>query len=213
MRLSPATAGHRARPPAVLPSVPGSGSDRKPATRRQATDAEQPPAAIARGIRLLALDVDGVLTDGGIVLDATGGELKRFDVQDGLAIGLAKAAGIQIAVISGRASPAVRRRCAELRVDVLRESVTDKAAALRSVLSENGIASAETAVIGDDLPDVPAMRLAGIAIAVANARDEVKAAAVYVTRAPGGSGAVREAVEWLLDLRGQKDALFNRYLA
>ena len=155
----------------------------------------------ASRIRLLVLDVDGVLTDGGLLYRASGEETKRFHVHDGLALVAAVKAGLQIAVLSGRASAAVTRRMAELGVTEVHQGVADKVAALEALRERLGLAPREVAVMGDDLPDLPAMSRAGLALAPANAVAEVRRAAHWVARRRGGDGAVREAVEMLLRAR------------
>lgn len=166
-------------------------------------------------VRLLAMDVDGVLTDGRILWSAGGCELietKAFDVKDGLGISLARADGIRIAWITGRASALVAQRARELHVERLLERVRDKGAALISLGAEWGIAAPETAFIGDDLNDLLAFRCAGLRIAVADGAKEVRAAADWVTTAPGGRGAVREVVEALLQARGAWETAQERFL-
>jgi 3-deoxy-D-manno-octulosonate 8-phosphate phosphatase (KDO 8-P phosphatase) len=155
----------------------------------------------ASRIRLLVLDVDGVLTDGGLFVSASGEEAKRFHVHDGLALVAARKAGLQIAILSARASAAVTRRMTELGVGEVHQGVTDKAAALDALRERLGLAVGEVAMMGDDLPDLPAMACAGLALAPANAAAEVKRAAHWVARRRGGDGAVREAVEMLLKSR------------
>jgi 3-deoxy-D-manno-octulosonate 8-phosphate phosphatase (KDO 8-P phosphatase) len=155
----------------------------------------------ASRIRLLVLDVDGVLTDGGLLFSASGEETKRFHVHDGLALVAARKAGLQIAVLSSRASAAVTRRMAELGVGLVQQGVADKAGALDALRARLGLEVAEVAMMGDDLPDLPAMGRAGLALAPANAAAEVKRAADWVARRRGGDGAVREAVEMLLKAR------------
>ena len=155
----------------------------------------------ASRIRLLVLDVDGVLTDGGLFVSASGEEAKRFHVHDGLALVAARKAGLQIAILSARASAAVTRRMTELGVGEVHQSVTDKAGALDALRERLGLAVGEVAMMGDDLPDLPAMAHAGLALAPANAAAEVKRAAHWVARRRGGDGAVREAVEMLLKSR------------
>lgn len=158
------------------------------------------PARAAR-IRLLVLDVDGVLTDGSLEYGAAGEETKRFFVQDGLALVAARRAGLSIAVISGRASAAVTRRLSELGISEVHQGVHDKLAALESLMGRLELEPGEVAVVGDDLPDLPLMRRAGLALAPANAVAEVRRAAHWVARRPGGGGAVRDAVEMLLKAR------------
>jgi len=158
-------------------------------------------AGKARRTRLLVLDVDGVLTDGVLVYGASGEEIKRFHVRDGLAMQQARRAGVEVAIVSGRASAAVTRRMSELGVVEVHQGVGDKEALLRGLLARLRVSAAETAVMGDDLPDLPLMRMAGIAMAPVDAAPEVRQAADWVSRSAGGHGAVREAVEWLLRSR------------
>jgi 3-deoxy-D-manno-octulosonate 8-phosphate phosphatase (KDO 8-P phosphatase) len=155
----------------------------------------------ASRIRLLVLDVDGVLTDGGLFVSASGEEAKRFHVHDGLALVAARKAGLRIAILSSRASAAVTRRMTEVGVGEVHQGVTDKAGALDALRERLGLAVGEVAMMGDDLPDLPAMACAGLALAPANAAAEVKRAAHWVARRGGGDGAVREAVEMLLKSR------------
>jgi 3-deoxy-D-manno-octulosonate 8-phosphate phosphatase (KDO 8-P phosphatase) len=158
-------------------------------------------AAPASRVRLLILDVDGVLTDGSLTYSAAGEETRRFHVRDGLALVEAQRAGLAIAVISGRASPAVTRRLSELGVREIHQGVADKGQALAELVARLGVEAGEVAVMGDDLPDLPLMRQAGMALAPADAVAEVRRAAHWVSRRPGGAGAVREAVEMLLRAR------------
>jgi 3-deoxy-D-manno-octulosonate 8-phosphate phosphatase (KDO 8-P phosphatase) len=157
--------------------------------------------AAARRIRLLVLDVDGVLTDGGLVYGPRGEDTKQFSVYDGLAMVAAARAGLAIAVISGRASAALTRRLAELGVGEVHQGVRDKVAALDEVMGRLRVGRAEVAAMGDDLPDLAMMKRAGFALAPANAVPEVRRAAAWISRQPGGHGAVREAVEMLLRAR------------
>ncbi|MEX2221813.1 MAG: HAD-IIIA family hydrolase [Candidatus Rokuibacteriota bacterium] len=158
-------------------------------------------ASRASRVRLLVLDVDGVLTDGGLFVSASGEETKRFHVHDGLALVAARKAGLQIAVLSSRASAAVTRRMAELGVGEVHQGVAEKVGALDALRKRLGFGVAEVAMMGDDLPDLPAMARAGLALAPADAAVEVKRAADWVSRRRGGDGAVREAVEMLLKAR------------
>jgi 3-deoxy-D-manno-octulosonate 8-phosphate phosphatase (KDO 8-P phosphatase) len=155
----------------------------------------------ARNIRLLVLDVDGVLTDGRLYLSAAGEELKVFHVRDGSGLVAVQRAGITVAIISGRDSAAVTRRAAELGIRHVRQGVADKGAALDQLLDELGVSAAETACVGDDTPDVPMLRRAGLAIGVADAHPALLAAAHWVTHSNGGQGAVREACDLLLSAR------------
>ena len=165
---------------------------------------------LSLNLRLLLLDVDGVLTDGGIILIGEQGEAKRFDVQDGMGIRLAKTAGIKVGIITSRVSQVVERRAKELSIDEVHQDVGSKGDVFHSLLEKYGIRTAQVAYIGDDIQDVPIMKLSGIPIAVHNAVPLVQECSVYVTNARGGHGAVREAVEWLLDLRGDRDAIYKQ---
>jgi 3-deoxy-D-manno-octulosonate 8-phosphate phosphatase (KDO 8-P phosphatase) len=163
-----------------------------------------PPTAVARArkIRLLLLDVDGVLTDGRLVYGPAGEETKVFHARDGHAIVLARAAGIEVAVVSGRKSAAVTRRLEDLGVVEVHQGVPDKAALLAELCGRRGLGSTEVAFMGDDLPDLPLLRRVGLALAPADGVPEVRRVAHWTARRPGGAGAVREAVEWLLRARG-----------
>jgi 3-deoxy-D-manno-octulosonate 8-phosphate phosphatase (KDO 8-P phosphatase) len=153
-------------------------------------------------VRLLALDVDGVLTDGGIYVDDDGRESKRFDVVDGFALRLWSKLGYASAIITGRGGGTVLHRAAYLGISHVATNVADKAAALIDLTKATGIEPANIAFLADDWPDL-ILRRVGYPMAVANARAEVKAVARHVTTAPGGRGAVREAIEHLLDKRGR----------
>jgi len=169
-------------------------------------------AAIPDGIELLVLDVDGVLTDGGIILDADGRDGRRFDVHDGAGIKYFQRAGHQVAILSGRRSAAVVHRAGELGVTVVRQNAKDKLPAYEAILAELDLTDAQTAVMGDDLPDLPLMRRCALPIAPADAVDDVRAAAALLTRRAGGHGAVREAVEIILKAAGQWDGIMARYV-
>ena len=170
----------------------------------------------ALAIRLVALDVDGVLTDGGIYLGDVGGtrhEVKRYDIQDGLGVRFLRDAGILVAIVTGRVSESVRLRAEELEVDALAQ-VRDayKMPALLSILDARGLDLAACAFVGDDFPDLAVLRAVGLPVAVANAAPEVaRECAVRLTRS-GGRGAVREFAELLLRARGQWDAVTERYV-
>ncbi len=159
-------------------------------------------ARVAR-IELLLLDVDGVLTDGSILYTDSGQELKRFHVRDGTGLNLWRSAGKRAAIVSGRASAAVDRRAAELGVAPVLQGRSDKLPAFAEVLAVTGFAPEQVCTVGDDLQDVPVAKAAGVAIAVADACPELRAVADYVTAVPGGRGAVRDAVEWLLKSQGR----------
>ena len=164
-------------------------------------------------VELLLLDVDGVLTDGGVTLGPDGEELKTFHIRDGLALRLWHKSGRRAGLVTGRASRAVERRAAELGITIVRQGVVDKAAAVAAILSESGIGAERAAYMGDDLPDIAAMAACGVSLAPADACAEVRAAAVAVTGRSGGHGAVREAVELLLGACGEWDALAARCAA
>ena len=166
---------------------------------------------LAAGLKCLLLDVDGVMTDGGIILVGEDLEVKRFDVHDGMGINLARRCGIKVAVITSRRSTVVERRAKELLLDEVFQGVENKAEILPQVLEKFGVTAAETAFIGDDIQDIPIMSKVGIPIAVQNAIPAVKAKSIYVTGASGGHGAVREAVDWLLELRGDKEFAYGQF--
>jgi 3-deoxy-D-manno-octulosonate 8-phosphate phosphatase (KDO 8-P phosphatase) len=154
---------------------------------------------IPAGIRLLVLDVDGVLTDGRLYFGASGEELKVFHVRDGYGIKAVMRAGIEVCVISGRRSAAVETRCRELGIRHVRQGVEDKVTAFRECLAELGRTPEQSACIVDDTPDMALMALVALPVAVADAHPDVLAAARHVTRAPGGHGAVRELCDLLIE--------------
>lgn len=165
----------------------------------------------ASGVRLLVLDVDGVMTDGSIVYDDAGREIKAFCVRDGFGIKLWQRAGFACGIITGRGGGAVERRAKELGVTLLRQQSPDKSKDLEQMAAEVGVTLAETAFMGDDWPDLGALRICGYPICPADAHGDAVALSVYVTRAAGGRGAVREAVEHLLDAKGLRDAVLAQY--
>lgn len=155
----------------------------------------------AAGIALVVLDVDGVMTDGRLWFGPDGETLKAFHVRDGYGIRMLIAAGIRVAVLSGRRSAAVIERMRELGVSDLAQGVGDKARALGELLERTSIDARQVACLADDTPDLPVMAAVGLPAAVADAHPAVLAAAAHVTRAPGGCGAVREFCDWLLAAR------------
>ena len=155
----------------------------------------------AAHVRLLVLDVDGVLTDGRLYYGPRGEALKVFHARDGAGLKRLAAAGVPVAVISGRRSAMTRLRCRELGIRHVLQGVQDKAAALRTLCARLRLEPADCACIGDDTPDIPLMRLAGLAYAVADAHPEARQAAHRVTTLPGGQGAVREVCDHLLAAR------------
>jgi 3-deoxy-D-manno-octulosonate 8-phosphate phosphatase (KDO 8-P phosphatase) len=162
-------------------------------------------SSAAANIELLCLDVDGVMTDGSIRLDDNAVETKRFHVRDGTGLKLWMKLGYQVAIITGRTGRVVEHRARELGISHVVQGTRDKAAALEKVLGELGLKPAQAATLVDDLPDMPMMPIAGYAMAVADAAEEVRARAAFVTSRPGGHGAVREAVEHLLKAKGRWD--------
>jgi len=158
--------------------------------------------AVAQRLRLLVLDCDGVLTDGALYFGARGEALKVFHVRDGHGIKQVQAAGLTVAVISGRRSAALARRCRELGITQVQQGVADKAAALDQLLARLRLSDAQVACVGDDTPDVPLLRRAAVAVAVADAHADARDAAHWCTTLPGGRGAVREVCDVLLAARG-----------
>jgi 3-deoxy-D-manno-octulosonate 8-phosphate phosphatase (KDO 8-P phosphatase) len=166
----------------------------------------------ASRVTLLLLDVDGVLSDGRIVFDADGKESKAFHVRDGHGIKMLQRAGVEVGIITGRQSAVVEIRARELGIRLVRQGTLDKVAAWRDILKEKGLAPEQTAYVGDDIVDVPLMRGVGFAAAVADAEAHAAAAADYVATRPGGRGAVREIIEFLLHARGAWEAATAEYL-
>ena len=180
--------------------------------------AEAIPAELARRIRLVALDVDGVLTDGGIYLGAgdDGGrvEMKRFEIRDGLGIRLLQEAGVQVAIVTGRESHSVRLRAEELGiVECHQDPTAAKLPIMTGLLERLGIGWDEAAFVGDDLPDLPVLRRVGLPATVANGVTEVRAVARWVAERRGGDGAIREFAEALLTARGDWTSTVERYVA
>jgi len=162
-------------------------------------------------IKLLLLDVDGVLTDGSIIYNDHGEEIKIFNVKDGLGIRLLIEAGIKVCIITGRKSDALKHRCKNLGIDHVFEGVTDKSSLLELIFKQTGSTSDETAFIGDDLMDLSIMNIVGTPIAVADAHDSVIEKALIVTAAKGGQGAVREISEAILKAKGLWEKILKRY--
>ena len=158
------------------------------------------PALVTKlaSIQMLALDVDGILTDGSVTYDSNGAEHKSFNIKDGLGIKLAQQAGIKVAIITGRVSPMVERRANELHIDYLIQGREDKGTALTELEEKSGISLKNIAYMGDDLPDYLAIRMAGIGITVADGHADVQAIADWITANAGGQGAVREVCDALL---------------
>jgi 3-deoxy-D-manno-octulosonate 8-phosphate phosphatase (KDO 8-P phosphatase) len=166
----------------------------------------------AAKIRLIVLDSDGVLTDGRIVMSSDGTETRSFHVTDGFGIRMAQRAGLRFAVVSGRRSEVLARRAEELGIDELHQKILDKATCLAQMLERLGLPAEAACFVGDDLIDLPAMRLAGFSAAPADAQPLVREAAHFVTERNGGQGAVREVVEVVLHAAGKWDATMQDYL-
>lgn len=166
----------------------------------------------AKAVRLLLLDVDGVLTDGGLRYDDGGGEAKTFNVLDGHGLKLLQGQGVPVGIVTSRQSPLVQRRARELGLTHLRQGCGDKRTALEALLAETRLGADAVAFVGDDVIDLPAMRRVGLAVAVANAHPEVRARAHWTTQKAGGHGAVREVCDLLLAAQGRLDAALAPYL-
>jgi 3-deoxy-D-manno-octulosonate 8-phosphate phosphatase (KDO 8-P phosphatase) len=180
--------------------------------------------ALARGIKLVGFDVDGVLTDGGIYLGHGGGtvvthgsgpmETKRYDIQDGLGIHLLQRAGIRTAIVTGRVSESVRLRAAELGIDdVIQDAGAMKLPGFLSILSRYRIDPKDAAFLGDDFPDAPILKMVGLPVAVGNAVPEIRAMCRVQLTKTGGHGAVREFVEMLLKAQGHWSRVCDEYVA
>jgi 3-deoxy-D-manno-octulosonate 8-phosphate phosphatase (KDO 8-P phosphatase) len=166
----------------------------------------------AARIKLVAFDIDGVMTDGGLHYTDDGGELKTFNVQDGLGLKFLQRTGFELAIVTGRTSGVVAARAADLGIEHVHQGVANKRAAVEEILEKLGLSWADCAFMGDDVIDLPAMTRCGLAIAPANARPIVKERAHLLTEAVGGHGAVREAVEYILTAQNKLDAAFAPYL-
>ena len=173
----------------------------------------QGAAAGAARVRLFLTDVDGVLTDGGIIYDAAGVETKRFDVRDGHGIKMLQRAGVEVGIITGRTSEVVAIRARELGIDIVRQGAHDKVAVWREILDGTDILPAETAYAGDDIVDLALLRAVGFSAAPSDAEPYVIDAVHFVASRPGGRGAVREIVEFLLRSRGSWDTVTSRYFS
>ena len=162
-------------------------------------------------VKLLLLDVDGVLTNGGIVYNDNGAETKAFNVRDGLGIRLLMEAGINVGIITGRTSGALSHRCQDLGIRLVFDAVGDKAAVLAQALAKSNVTADETAFVGDDLPDLPIMKRVGVAIAVADGHETILKNADVITSAAGGNGAVREVCEKILKAQGLWHKTIERF--
>ncbi len=167
--------------------------------------------ARAAKVKLLILDVDGVLTDGRIIMDHKGREIKAFNVRDGHGLRLLREAEIEVAILTGRSSPVVQKRADDLGILWVRQGVHDKVGAYREIAREVGITDDEACFIGDDVVDIPLLKRVGIPIVVGDGAPEAKRCARYVTQSSGGKGAVREVCDLLLQAQGKWEAVLGRY--
>ncbi len=165
----------------------------------------------AARVRLFLTDVDGVLTDGGIVFDGNGLESKRFHVRDGHGIKMLQRGGVAVGIISGRSSDAVTVRARELGVQIVRQGAHDKTAALQEILSETGTRAQECCYVGDDIVDLPILRAVGFSAAPSDAEECVLQVVDYVSSRPGGMGAVREIIDFVLRANGAWGAVTAKY--
>ncbi|MEO6817934.1 MAG: HAD hydrolase family protein [Edaphobacter sp.] len=170
----------------------------------------------AKNIKVLIFDVDGVLTDGQIFVipasDGHGIEAKGFAAQDGLGISLARLAGLRIGIITKRQSQTVAIRANDLKLEFIYQGQSHKMNAVNEILAKAGITIDQLAYVGDDIIDLPVMRACGLAVATANAREQVKAVAHFITLNPGGSGAGRDAIDFILNAQGSLDKVIEQYL-
>jgi 3-deoxy-D-manno-octulosonate 8-phosphate phosphatase (KDO 8-P phosphatase) len=163
-------------------------------------------------VKLLILDVDGVLTDGSIIYNDRGEETKHFHVRDGHGIKMLKRAGIDCALITARSSDVVSHRAKDLGIELVYQGALDKVKAYEDILKKTRLAPHETAYVGDDVVDLAVLKRAGFSVAVSDAVEEVKKRVDYVTEMPGGGGAVREVVDLILKVKGLWDEVMARYL-
>lgn len=163
-------------------------------------------------IELIVADVDGVLTDGRVVVDNQGIETKQFHIRDGMGVRLWQKAGYRFGVITARSSHVVKVRAADLNIQIVRQGTNNKLATMREIAAELGLAVEQVCYIGDDLPDLPVVRAVGLGIAVADACEELRRAAHHVVQASGGAGAVREVVELILKTQRRWDDVIQPYL-
>ncbi|MBA4016808.1 MAG: phenylphosphate carboxylase subunit delta [Pirellula sp.] len=168
-------------------------------------------ASLCQPIELILADVDGVLTDGSIIFTNEGIEIKRFNIQDGLGIRLWQRAGGKFGLVTGRNSHIVNVRAAELGIEIVRQGTEKKVAAVKEILAQLRLEPRQVCYIGDDLPDLPALRYVGLGVAVANACVDVRQVADYVTTALGGAGAVREVIEVVLRSQQRWDDVVHSY--
>ncbi len=166
----------------------------------------------ARGVKMILMDADGVLTDGKIVFFSGGNEAKMFDSKDGVGIKLAQRAGLKTGVISGRESEALLRRCEELGMDEIHQRVFEKLSAYEEIRDRLGLRDGECCFIGDDLVDAPILKRVGLPVTVADGHPALEPLVAYVTERLGGSGAVREVIDFIIKAQGKWDDVVGRYL-
>jgi 3-deoxy-D-manno-octulosonate 8-phosphate phosphatase (KDO 8-P phosphatase) len=171
------------------------------------------PEQRCQSIELILSDVDGVLTDGGVIFDNQGIEIKRFHIRDGLGIKLWQRAGYRFGVVTARNSHIVKVRAAELGIDIIRQGFEQKLPTIREIMQQLRLMPEQVCYIGDDLTDLAAIQTVGLGVAVADAATEVRTSAHYVTKLPGGSGAVREAIEFILKAKQRWGDLILKYQA
>ena len=165
-----------------------------------------------QAIELLLADVDGVLTNGHVVFDNQGIETKHFHIRDGMGIKLWQRAGHKFGLVTGRSSHIVKIRAAELGVDIVRQTAEDKLPAAQEIVRQLGLSLEQVGYIGDDLPDLPAVRSVGLGVSVADGCAELRAAAQWTSSLPGGDGAVRETIEMILKAQRRWDELVQKYV-
>jgi 3-deoxy-D-manno-octulosonate 8-phosphate phosphatase (KDO 8-P phosphatase) len=169
--------------------------------------------ARAARVKLLLLDVDGVLTDGTVTIDSAGGEAKSFFIRDGISLIWARRSGITIGLLSGRSSATTTRRAAELGIGIVSQGNADKRAGYAEIMTAHGYSDEDVAYMADDVLDLPVLGRVGLSTAPADAVDEVRSRVHWVSRHAGGRGAVRELVELVLRVKGQWDPIVEGFLA
>ena len=168
--------------------------------------------ALARGVRLLLFDVDGVLTDGRILLHADGSESKQYHIRDGTGLVLARRSGLLTGLLSARTSASTTERARQLQIPIVRQGASDKLTVYQEILAEHGLADGEVAFMGDDVQDLPVLTRVGLSCAPADAVPEVRARSRWISSRGGGAGAVRELIELVLRAQGTWDELVSAYL-
>ncbi len=166
----------------------------------------------AKAIKLAVFDIDGIMTDGRLYFTSLGDEIKAFNVKDGLGLKLLRDSGVDVAIITGRTSELVKRRANDLKIEKLVQGREDKKAALLELLKNEGLTAEQVAYMGDDLPDLAAIRHVGLGVTVSDALPIVKQHADYITESKGGDGAVREFCEWVMQAQGTLNTILESYL-